>query len=164
MMTLEAVTDTLLTCSRCVLLITSLCRRDKERDLWPYFFGDRWQWLKDCPAWDPQVEMTQAIRALQGQYHHQQLREAERSTAGQFSPMKCFVVSYVFWEKGTAAIFFCLLVQCLAWCLGMQGRNWLISTNFHKNPFVFSNFIERKQLKCSLRVKRLRVKLGHFTI
>ncbi len=31
------------------------------------YFRDRWHWLEDCPAWDPQVEMTGAITAVQGQ-------------------------------------------------------------------------------------------------
>lgn len=74
--------------------------------------------------------MTQAIRALQGQYHHQQLREAERSTAGQFSPMKCFVVSYVFGEKGTAAIFLSLgAVPCM-----MSGHARKELAHFNKLP------------------------------
>lgn len=43
--------------------------------------------------------MTQAIRAVQGQYLHQQIRETERSIAEEFSFMKCFVISHVLGGK-----------------------------------------------------------------
>lgn len=73
--------------------------------------------------------MTQAIRALQGQYHHQQLRKTERSTAGQFSPMKCFVVSQISGKKGTAAILSLGAVPCM-----MSGHARKELAHFNKLP------------------------------
>jgi len=60
--------------------------------------------------------MTQAIRVVQGQHYYKQIRETERSTAGQCSLMKFLesVVLFFLWGVGGGLHLFCVLVQSLA--------------------------------------------------
>lgn len=129
MTTLETVTNTLLTCSSCVLILQR-CAGEIKREIYcRVFWGDRWHWLEDCPTWDPQVKMTQAIRAVQAQYHHLQIRETERSTAGQFSLMKCFVVSQIFLGKRHCS-------YCVSWCRASHDICACkeVTDSFQQNP------------------------------